>query len=47
MVKSRLALNPDGSVRNWDYKPEVVSHLIARLNLSLGVSDTEASKEYI
>jgi hypothetical protein len=38
-------------VHNWDYKPEVARTelciLIAKLDLSLGISDTDAWKEYI
>ena len=45
-VQSRLAYNPDGSMHNWDYKPDVVRselcHLIARLDLPLGISEIEA-----
>ena len=45
-VQSRLAYNPDGSVHNWDYKSDVarskLCHLIARLDLSLGIGETKA-----
>ena len=45
-VQSRLAYNPNGSVHNWDYKPNVarseLCRLIARLDLSLGIGETEA-----
>ena len=50
-VQSRLSYNPDGSVHNWDYKPEVarteLCRLIARLDLPLGIGDTDAFEEYI
>ena len=46
-----LAYNPDGSVHNWDYKPDVarseLCRLIARLNLSLGIGETETWEEHI
>jgi hypothetical protein len=38
-------------VHNWNYKPEVarteLCKLIAKLDLSLGIGDTDAWKEYI
>ena len=50
-VQSRLAYNADGYVHNWDYKPDVVRselcHLIARLDLPLGIGETEAWEDYI
>jgi hypothetical protein len=50
-VQSRLALNPDGSVHNWNYKPDVarleLCCLIARLDLPLGIGETNALEEYI
>ena len=50
-VQSRLAYNPEGSVHNWDYKPDVaiseLCRLIARLDLPLGIGETEAWEEYI
>jgi len=50
-VQSRLAFNPDGSVHNWDYKPAVarseLCRLIARLDLPLGIGETQAWEEYI
>jgi hypothetical protein len=46
-----LALNPDGSVHNWTYKPDVarleLCHLIARLDLPLCIGETDAFEEYI
>ena len=45
-VQSRLANNADGSVHNWDYKSDVarseLCHLIARLDLPLGIDEIEA-----
>ena len=45
-VQSRLAYNTKGYVHNWDYKPDVarseLCRLIARLNLPLGIGETEA-----
>jgi hypothetical protein len=45
MVQSRLALNHD-SLKNWVYDPMVarieLCHLIARLDLPLGVGETQA-----
>ena len=50
-VQSKLAYNPDGSMHNWDYKPDVARSklccLIARLDLPLGIGETEAWKDYI
>ncbi|XP_066336333.1 zinc finger BED domain-containing protein RICESLEEPER 2-like [Miscanthus floridulus] len=50
-VQSRLALNPDGSYRNWEYKPDVARHelirLIARLDLPLSIADNDAWDDYI
>jgi hypothetical protein len=50
-VQSRLSSNPDGSVYNWDYKPEVacaeLCRLIAKLDLPLGIGETNAWEEYI
>jgi hypothetical protein len=46
-----LNYNSDGSVRNWDYRPEVahveLCHLIARLDLSLGIGAYDAFVDYI
>ena len=46
MVQSRLALNPDGSYRNWEYKPDVaraeLCRLVARLDLPLSIAETDA-----
>jgi hypothetical protein len=51
MVQTRLALNPDGSFRNWEYDPQVartqLCRLIARLDLPLGIADTDAWDNYI
>jgi hypothetical protein len=45
-ISCRLAYNPDDSVYNWDYKPNVaiseLCRLIARLDLLLGIGETEA-----
>jgi hypothetical protein len=45
-VQSRLAFNPDGSLHNWNYDPVVarseLCRLIARLDLPLGIGDTDA-----
>ena len=50
-VQSRFTYNPDSSVYNRDYKPDVarseLCRLIARLDLSLGIGETEAWEEYI
>jgi len=50
-VQSRLSFNPDGSVHNWDYNPTVASselcRLIARLDLPLGISESQAWEDYI
>ena len=50
-VQSWLAYNSDGSVHNWDYKPDIARselyRLIARLDMPLGIGETEAQKEYI
>lgn len=51
VVVSRLALNPNGSITNWEYRPDVdkseLCRLIARLDLPLEVGDIEAWEEYI
>jgi hypothetical protein len=51
MVQNRLALNPDGSYRNWEYRPDVaraeLCRLIARLDLLLSIADTDAWDDYI
>jgi hypothetical protein len=51
MVQSRLVLNPDGFVHNWNYKPDVarleLCRLIARLDLALRIGETDAWEEYI
>ena len=50
-VQARLAFNPDGSVQNWEYSPTVarteLCRLIARLDLPLGIGETQAWEEYI
>ena len=49
--QSRLAYNTYGFVHNWDYKPDVarseLCRLIARLDLPLGIGETEAWEDYI
>jgi hypothetical protein len=49
--QSVLNYNSDGSVRNWDYNPDVarieLCHLIARLELPLGIDAYDAFVEYI
>jgi hypothetical protein len=49
--QSVLNYNSDDSVRNWDYIPDVarieLCHLIARLDLSLGIGVYDAFVEYI
>jgi hypothetical protein len=49
--QSVLNYNSDGSVRNWDYNPDVarieLCHLIARLDLPLGIGAYDAFVEYI
>ena len=50
-IQCRLAFNPDGSVHNWNYNPAVARSelcwLIARLDLPLGIGETEAFEDYI
>ena len=50
MVQSKLALNPDG-LKNWVYDPMLarteLCHLIARLDLPLGIGETQAWEDYI
>jgi hypothetical protein len=50
MVQSKLALNPDG-LKNWVYGPAVarteLCRLIARLDLLLGIGETQAWEDYI
>ena len=49
-VQSRLALNRDG-FHNWVYNPAVarteLCRLIARLDLPLGIGETQAWEDYI
>jgi hypothetical protein len=44
-------LNPDGSLHNWNYIADIarieLCRLIARLDLSLGIGETDAWEEYI
>jgi hypothetical protein len=51
MVQTRLASNPDGSFRNWEYDPQVarteLCRLIVGLDLLLGIADIDAWDEYI
>jgi hypothetical protein len=46
-----LNYNYDGSVRNWDYNPDVahikLCHLIVRFDLPLGIGAYDAFVEYI
>jgi hypothetical protein len=52
-AKAQFVLNygSDGSVRSWDYNPETarvdLCHLIARLDLTLGIFAYDAFVEYI
>jgi hypothetical protein len=52
-AKSQSVLNyaSDGSVRSWDYNPETarieLCHLIARIDLPLGIDAYDAFVEYI
>jgi len=50
MVQSKLALNPDG-LKNWVYDPMLarteLCRLIARLDLPLGIGETQAWEDYI
>ena len=45
-VQSRLFFNHDGSMHSWDYNPAIarseLCRLIARLDLSLGIGETQA-----
>jgi hypothetical protein len=49
--QSVLNYNSDGSVRNWDYNPDVARielyRLIGRLDLPLGIGGYDAFVEYI
>jgi hypothetical protein len=51
MVQTRLPLNPHGCFRNWEYDPQVartkLCRLIPRLDLPLGLADTDAWDDYI
>jgi hypothetical protein len=50
-AQSVLNYSSDGSVRSWDYNPETarieLCHLIARLDLPLGIGAYDAFVEYI
>lgn len=51
MVYNRLVLNPNGSIRNQEYKHDVarveLCCLIVKLDLPLRVGDTDDQEEYI
>ena len=51
MIQSRLQYNADGSVKSWDYKPDVarreLCRLIARLDLPLEFGYEKTFEEYI
>jgi hypothetical protein len=53
VAKAQSVLNcgSDGSIRSWDYNPETahikLCHLIARLDLPLGIRAYDAFVEYI
>nr|XP_034589956.1 zinc finger BED domain-containing protein RICESLEEPER 2-like [Setaria viridis] len=51
LVQSHLQFHSDGSIINWEYKPDLarkeLCRLIARLDLPLGFGETEAFVEYI
>ena len=51
MSQSQISFNPDGSMRNWDYCPQVARtqlvRLIARLDVSISLGESEAFEEYI
>jgi hypothetical protein len=50
-VQSRLAFNPDGSLHNWECDPifarTELCRLIARLDLPLGIGESQAWEDYI
>jgi hypothetical protein len=50
MVQARLALNANG-LANWKYDPMIarteLCRLIARLDLPLGIGETQAWSDYI
>ena len=50
MIQTRLALNPDGSYRNWEYSSEIarveLCRMIARLDLPISVADNNAWMTY-
>ena len=49
--QTQLMLQPDGTVRSWDYDPQVaresLTRLIARQDLPLNFGETEAFEKYI
>jgi hypothetical protein len=51
MAQSQLKFNPDGYIRTWEYSSNVacthLCRLIARLDLPLFISETDAFEEYI
>jgi hypothetical protein len=51
MAQSQPEFNPDGSVRTWEYSPDVahtqLCMLIARLDLPLCIGETDAFEEYV
>ena len=47
MVQTRLALNHDGSYRNWDYDPQVVRTKLCRLITKLDRKSTRLNSSHI
>ena len=51
MSQSQISFNPDGSMRNWEYCPMVARtqlvRLLARLDVSISVGESDAFEEYI
>jgi hypothetical protein len=51
MTQSHITFLKDGTIRNWEYDPEVARvqlvRLLARLDLPLSIGETEAWEDYI
>ena len=51
MSQSQISLIPDGSIRNWEYCPQVARRelvrLLARLDVPINMGETDAFEEYI
>ena len=51
MSQSHISFNPNGSMRNWEYSPEVARtqlvRLLARLDAPISMDESKEFEEYI